>query len=353
MTSRLDAQHDGLRLSSVWVDYQGSVHDVVHFVVDAVGYGDGDRFPLDLTEAYAELRPFPSGPWRSRARSSALSYAPISLENWLVGWRSPYTLSYSAINTWIGEELRTIGAEYDLDWLGRQRGYPWQLGLTGSLYGWNDPAGSLVASRGWALNDRQSTLFGRIGEPGVGPIHGVREFYGNFGGSAGYYLGANASYRGALTLVALHYDNLADPRAYLSALHDYAWHTWFNSAGLRWNPTEPWTVITQWLAGHTCVGTQPDCFQFSSAFLLASWQRGPDRVSARYDDFQMHSYEGTFANQNRGHAWTLAYQRDLNKHLSVAVEELRVDSTLALRQRIGEPQTLVENELQLAVRAEL
>ena len=38
-------------------------------------------------------------------------FPTISLENDDIGWTSPYTLSASAINTWIGEELRTIGTE--------------------------------------------------------------------------------------------------------------------------------------------------------------------------------------------------------------------------------------------------
>src|SRR6185312_2693819 len=224
--------------------------------------------------------------------------------------------------------------------------------LTASLYGWNDSAGTLLALRGWALHDRQTTLFGRIGAPGAGLVGGLREFYDNFGGGPGYYVGANARHRGDLELRALHYDNLADPTRYASALDKHAWHTTFDSAGGSWTPTPRWTVISQWLGGDTCVGTAPACYQFSAAFLLGSWQRGADRLSARYDGFQMHAYSGAFANRNRGHAWTFAYQRDLNAHLSVSLEELRVVSSLVSRRFVGEPQALAENELQLAVRAE-
>ena len=77
------------------------------------------------------------------------------------GWRSPYTLSFSAINTWVGEELRTIGAEYSLDWLGRSHGHDFDFTLSAAGYGWNDTAGTVIATRGWGLHDRQSTLFGR------------------------------------------------------------------------------------------------------------------------------------------------------------------------------------------------
>jgi len=38
-------------------------------------------------------------------------FPTISLENDDLGWTSPYTLTPSAINSWIGDELRTIGSE--------------------------------------------------------------------------------------------------------------------------------------------------------------------------------------------------------------------------------------------------
>ena len=61
--------------------------------------------PLDLTEAYLQFRPYPRDGFRLRLKAGAF-YAPISLENRASGWDSPYTLSYSAINTWLGKELR-------------------------------------------------------------------------------------------------------------------------------------------------------------------------------------------------------------------------------------------------------
>jgi hypothetical protein len=86
--------------------------------LDASAWGDDDRNPLDLTEAYLQFRPYPLNGYRFRLKAGAF-HAPISLENRAAGWESPYTLSYSAINTWLGEELRTIGVEGQLDWLGR------------------------------------------------------------------------------------------------------------------------------------------------------------------------------------------------------------------------------------------
>jgi hypothetical protein len=60
-----------------------------------------------------------------------------------------------------------------------------------------------------------------------------------------------------------------------------------------------------------------------------------------------------FYNTDRGHAWTFAYQRELNKHWSVVLEALQIDSRLALRAQIGEPVAARERELQLALRLQL
>ena len=64
---------------------------------------------------------------------------------------APYTLSFSAINTWAGEELRTIGTQYTLDWLGIARGHRFEFNVSAAAFGWNDTAGTVLASRGWGL----------------------------------------------------------------------------------------------------------------------------------------------------------------------------------------------------------
>ena len=161
----------------------------------------------------------------------------------------------------------------------------------------------------------------------------------------------------------MHYDNRVNPNTFSYALHDFAWRTRFDSAGVRWTPTDRWTVIAQWLAGTTVVGdsafgdavrTDYYGFEFHAAFVLLSWQRGADRLSGRYDEFEMHQTQSDdFFNADRGHAWTFAYERELNKSWSVLAEALQIDSNLALRGQIGEPIAARERELQLAVRLRL
>ena len=209
---RFDPEHDGLRLGQIYLGLDQPLTQTLALHVDAVAYGDHDRNALDLTEAFLEWRPFPSSAWRSRAKLGAF-YPSISLENPLPGWRSPYSISWSAINTWLGEEIRAIGAEYSLDYLGVRNGGRFDFGAQVGVYGWNDPAGVVIAARGWALHDRQTTLFGQVGQPGVEPVEGYKLFY-EIDHRPGYYAGAKASYLDRVEMRLMHYDNRGDRVSY-------------------------------------------------------------------------------------------------------------------------------------------
>jgi hypothetical protein len=115
---------------------------------------------FDFLEAYLRYRPVSTTAWRWSVKAGAF-FPPVSLENTELGWTSPWTLTPSAINTWVGEELRTIGTEGMLEWRSEAR----TLAFMASIYGWNDPAGVLVADRGWALHDRVTGLIDRPREP--------------------------------------------------------------------------------------------------------------------------------------------------------------------------------------------
>jgi hypothetical protein len=163
-----------------------------------------------------------------------------------------------------------------------------------------------------------------------------------------------------LELRVLHYDNRADPDAFSEAANRYPWHTQFHSAGIRWSPAPHWTVISQWMHGSTCSDSEDEeyyCWTFESEFLLLSAQFGASRFSSRYDRFYMHQSEPledvASGYRDRGHAWTLAYQRDFNRYLSVALEFVAVDTHLNERLEFGSPEFARERELALALRLHL
>src|SRR5215468_5708573 len=142
---RYDADHQGIQLGRLRAELNQPLGEVFSAHVEASTWDDDDKNPIDLTEAYLEYRPYPHAGWRSRVRLGAF-YPPMSLENRAVGWETPYTITPSAISSWIGEEIRTIGLEGQVDWLGTRQGHAFDLQFTGALFGWNDPAGTQMAA---------------------------------------------------------------------------------------------------------------------------------------------------------------------------------------------------------------
>jgi hypothetical protein len=97
-----------------------------------------------VAEAYADLR---GGEFRLRAGQFFL---PTSRENTDRLWSSPYTISFSALNTWIGEEVRPIGAELQWQHLTSNA----VVTFAGGAFRGNDTMGTLLGWRGWAMGNR-------------------------------------------------------------------------------------------------------------------------------------------------------------------------------------------------------
>jgi hypothetical protein len=152
---RFDAKHEGIQLGRLRAAWNQPLGEVFAAHVEASTWDDDDKNPIDLTEAFLEYRPYPQAGWRSRVRLGAF-YPPMSLENRDRGWETPYTLTPSAISSWMGEELRTIGLEGQVDWLGTRQGQQFDFQLTGAVFGWNDPAGTMLAAHGFTFHDRQT-----------------------------------------------------------------------------------------------------------------------------------------------------------------------------------------------------
>jgi hypothetical protein len=276
----------------------------------------------------------------------------VSLENRASGWESPYTLSYSAINSWLATEVRTIGAEAQLEWLGTRLGHAFDLEVTGAVFGWNDQAGVVLANDGFLLHDRQTPVFGRVGQPNVPPLNGAKPFL-ELDGRAGAYAGLEARYLDRLVLRVLRYDNGADPTQIDSVAGVIAWDTRFTSAGARLETQGGWTFIAQGLDGDTLIAPHGFMIRwpFRAGFGLVSRRFGRHTLSARYDRFWVHVQGLDGDGTQSGHAWTAAYAFDAGAHWRVSLEWLQVTSDSYNRQELyGGPLAARETQVQLAVR---
>ncbi len=193
-----------------------------------------DRDVVDPLEAYLL--------WHDAAGETGLSWSvkagaffpTISLENDDLGWTSPYTLTPSAINSWIGEELRTMGGEATLRWKTRSAG---TFSVLGSINCCNDPAGILMADRGWAMDDRPTGLLERVRMPDASlrlfhaPVPGTTGEFLEIDKRLGWYGGLGWQMGDIGKLTVLRYDNQGDPAD--RSPRDTAWETKFWSFGAR------------------------------------------------------------------------------------------------------------------------
>ena len=349
---RFDADHEGIQLGRLRAELNQPLGEVFSAHLEASAWDDDDKNPIDLTEAYLEYRPYPRSGWRTRVRLGAF-YPPMSLENRAVGWETPYTITPSAISTWIGEEIRTVGLEGQVDWLGTRQGHAFDLQFTAAVFGWNDPAGTMLANHGFAFHDRQTTLFGRVGAPQPDLLKPKKELFHEIDGRPGYYLGAQARYLDRAVLNLLHYDNRGDPAARSEEIRDMAWLTRFDAAALRIETGGDWTLIVQAIQGDTAINPfRLLKWEFDSQSALLAKRFGKHMLAARYDTFEVEfDHNPAASGSEDGHSWALAWSYERGEDWRFALEWLRVDSDVTARVfELGEPSFARESKIELSAR---
>lgn len=306
------------------------------------------RTGVDLLEAYAAYRPHIDD-WQISLKAGAF-FPPFSLENTDLGWTSPYTLTPSAINSWIGDELRTVGGEVHVE---RQTSLG-NFSLTGALLCCNDPAGVLIADRGWALDDRPTGLIEEVREPDATlrlfsetPPERTPLFL-EIDHRVGWYLGASWSKAGIGKLAFFRYDNNGDPS---TRQDDYAtWRTRFWS--IAWDSHfGALSILAQGLSGDTAIAPFPGFVattNFKSAYLLAAYDFDDVRLAARAEAFQTRTLLNLL--DEDGHAFTVAAAWTPKDWLRLTAELIAIDSRRGERLLDGENPSRSDTQFQLSVR---
>ena len=360
---RYDQSTDGLQFSRGFLDYETLLADTVKAHVVSEFYDDSFGPAIDLTEAYLEWRPLPVSANRYRVKVGAF-YPRISLENVGPGWSSPYSINPSAINTWVGEELRSVGVEFSFSRRLQSLGGAHSFSVHASIFQGNDPAGGLIAWKGWSIHDRQSRFNDEVplppipriqpGEwwdeqdPFITPLLEIDE-------EPGYYISAEWRYGKRFLLRAMHYDNLADPQGLED--NQFAWWTYFDSVGLQTTLPGDIGLLAQWMDGFTAWGryrngvySVDNTFQSNYVLLTRSFNR--HRLTARYDHFEMDEADTTPLDENseRGHAWTFSYQYNPSEHVSLVAEWLQIFTERPAWAYFGLEERQTETQLQFALR---
>jgi len=335
---RYDEQSDGLLTNRWLAEYRGRLLPTLSAYV-ALDYQDDGSNGLDLTEAFLTWNPIPSSRNRHQWKIGAF-YPRLSLENTGPGWSSPFTISSSAINTWVGEEIRAFGAEWSMQRRLGDAGSPHQMGVFASGFYGNDSAGALLAWKGWSVHDRQSRFNDKLPLPPLPQIQPGGFFenqspwvepFTELDHAPGYYAGAEWRYASRALVRFTRSDNRADPEQLVGG--QYGWINRFDHVALQ--AELPWDIglIAQWMKGETAMGPvvngarMVDTDYRSHFLLLTRVQRG-HRATIRYDNFDLTQNDQTPDDNNpdSGHAWTLAYRYEPSARWSVAVEWMSIDT---------------------------
>ncbi|MGY4514534.1 hypothetical protein [Lysobacter sp. HA18] len=319
-------------------------------------YAPESRKPFDLIDAWVRWRPVSTSAWRGSVKAG-MFFPPISLENDAIGWTSPYTLTPSAMNTWVGEELRVFGVEGRME----HRSARGTLTTNVALFQKNDPAGELLATRGWAMHDVFSGLDGSLREPdsiaaNASDIPVRFRPYLEIDHRLGAYASIDWQTPAQDRVTALVYDNRTDPSREVdyAARELYGWRTRFWSFGAqhRWNDV---VVIAQAMRGSTIIEPVPALqfdTRFAAGYLMAARDVGTWRPAARLDLFQAKQTPGggPDAMDEHGRAITLALNWRPNDRWRVTGEVLQIDSVRNQRRIDGLDPRQRELQVQANVR---
>jgi hypothetical protein len=285
-----------------------------------------------IPEAYADVRGnIASDTLQLRAGAFFL---PTSRENKDDLWTSPYSITFSSLNSWIAEELRPVGA--DLEWK-----HPLASGnmLTfgATAFRGDDTAGALLAWRGWSLGSRLSVYGETLPLPPLFSFrdtsifgrqrNGTLAFGRDLDGRTGISARARWQIPERLLVQITRVDNRGDRQLHRG---EYAWQTRMTIVSSEFHPRDRTSIAAEYASGTSGMGVAPSFVQmtFYSAYLLASQQLGRNRLTARFDvsqtDDRDHSRGETDTDHMRG--LTLAWLYDVNAHVRAGLELVNVSA---------------------------
>ena len=334
-------------------DISGGI--AVHVSADAQA---SVRGLVGLDEAYLRLRRDPGALIGVSARAG-LFFPLASLEHDGAEWTTHYTLTPSAIGSWIAEEVKVLGAEATLHTFVAER----RVSLTIAAFGANDTAGALLAFRGWALHDIRATAGQTLPLPPVPAIftaiqasrtQPVAEVDGRIGG----YAKAEIVLTNTFDISGFVYANNGNRVSNHNG--QYSWMTRFITVGAKWrsgnNPgRNSTTVLAQVIVGETQMGDLiggqiPVNVGFRAAYLLVSRPLNWGQLTARIDAFEVHDRTQLNIGE-RGAAITGNWTKRLSARTELVAETVAAWSNRPARAALGERAKQTNLQARLAIRA--
>lgn len=239
-------------------------------------------------------------------------FLPISMENSQAFWESPYSIHFSSLNSWIGEEFRPIGIDTQYQYIFDDNE---RLSFAATLFAGNDSMGALLAYRGWSIGRHRSALGDILSIPELDSLNssgafaeqrddGTRPFGKELDNRPGYAL--RSQFFSEDLIVSLAWiDNRGDRKLHRG---EYAWDTKFVVAGAAWLIDEHWELLTEATQGRSTMGAGPGVdMEFYSAYVMTSYLLDDRRISLRLEQFGANDKDSVDNDNNDlGRAITLA-----------------------------------------------
>jgi len=320
----------------------------------------GERTEWGIEQAFLTFKPKRSSKHRIAARLGLL-WPAISLEHQGADWHVADTITPSAINSWVGEEVRPLALEVT----GSTSVGEHQFSATAAIFAANDTAGTLLSFRGWALHPRTTLAFRRQPLPPL-PVsmeylqppftHPLLDVGPGFAERPGYYLKFAWQPPVPVRVELFRYDNRADPQAVNEDL-EWGWRTKFNQVAAVAELGGGNVLKAQAMFGRTRMGmSEADGIwvntDFRSAFVLATHGFAKGGLAARFEGFETRQDGSLVKAESAESGWaaTLAGHRDWGPVTGV-VELLHVSSKRPIRSALGgdprQDQTTVQGEVRL------
>ena len=286
--------------------------------------------PAGIVDAYADVRAI-RGRDTLQLRVGQF-FLPSSRENKGELWTSPYMISFSALNTWIGEELRPVGA--DLEWR-HETSSGMVLTAAATAFQNNDSLGALLGWRGWTIGNRLSVYNEVLPLPPLATLptffsgqrsDGTKPFGRDLDGRTGYAARVRSALPERANVQVMHVDNRGD-RALSHGV--YAWATAFTLLSLEIGRTDDTVFAAEYADGRSGMGFRGGGWvqmDLHAGYALVSHRRARNRFSARFDHFGTRDRDHSAAETNSedGHAWTAAWMFDVTPKMRAGAEITQV-----------------------------
>ncbi|MFT4927220.1 MAG: hypothetical protein ACI8WB_003326 [Phenylobacterium sp.] len=265
-------------------------------------------------------------------------FMPSSLENSDAFWDSPYSNNFSALNTWIAQEIRPVGLEVRFDYISDEDKPFNAFGFGAMSFVGNDSMGSQLTWRGWSIGRHKSGYGEVLPLPSLYYVDeglfahqrddGSKPFDRDLDHRLGYLVHGYWSPDEALTFKLSYLNNGGDGKLYKG---EYAWVTTTAIFGALWQIDENWRLLTETMWGYSAMGNPPVMgvdTHYDTTYVLASYQQGQWGYAMRLERFAAVDHVQFPAESNdKGRALTLSTRwQAFGKPWTVIGEWLFIDA---------------------------